>query len=157
MTSKIRSRALSGTIAGVVLLADLDEGAEGVHSRSLSLARQWGRFGEGRGRRLLGYGRGLGAVESDPLDPAGEGSGESKRAGLDSIVLEDVEDQLVLELGLCSGSFSCFLLSTPLGENPGSTSRVLFFFEVPEFSSGEWVCSVGEEIFEVLWKFDGWE
>ena len=99
----------------------------------------------------------MGAVESDPLDLAGEGSGESKRAGLESIVLEDVEDQLVLELGLCSGSFSCFLLSTLLGENPGSTSRVLSFFEVPEFSSGEWVCSIGEEIFEVLWKFDGWE
>ena len=42
ITSKIRSRALSGTIVAVVLLADLDEGAEGVHSHSLSLVRQWG-------------------------------------------------------------------------------------------------------------------
>ena len=96
-------------------------------------------------------------MKSDPLDLAGEGSGKSKRAGLESIVLEDIEDQLILKLGLCSGSFSCFLLSTPLGENPGSTSRVLSFLEVLEFLSGEWICSVREEIFEVLWKFDGWE
>ena len=139
MTSRMWSSALSETITVVVAPADLEEGAEGVHKRNLSLVRQWGWFGEGKGRRLFGYGRGLGAVEGEPLVLAGEGSGELKRAGLESIVLEDVKDQLVLELGLCSRSLSCLLLSALLIENPGSTGRVLSFSEISELPSGEWV------------------
>lgn len=35
------------------------EGLDGIQSRSLSLARQCGRFGDGKGWRLGWYGRGL--------------------------------------------------------------------------------------------------
>ena len=73
-------------------------------------------------------------MEDDPLASAGDGSGESKWAGLESIVLEDIEDQLVLELGLCSSSPGGLLLSAPLVEDPGGASRVLSFLEVSEFT-----------------------
>ena len=39
-----------------------------------------------------------------------EGSGELKHDGLESSVLEDTEEELILELGLCSSSLSLFLL-----------------------------------------------
>lgn len=131
----MRLRALSVTIVGVDGLVPLPDCVVGVQSRSLSLARQWGRFGDGSGRRSGGYGRGLGAVFDVPAISAGEGSGELNHAGLDSIVLEDAEDQLVLELGLCSGSLSCLLPSAPRVEDSGGTGGVSSLPDVPEFSS----------------------
>ena len=59
MTSRMQ---LSTTSLGMVpegKWAVRVEGEAGIHMHSLSLARQWGWFGEGMGRRLGGYGHGL--------------------------------------------------------------------------------------------------
>ena len=48
---------LSATLLGMVPEGEWAarvEGEAGIHMRSLSLARQWGWFGEGMGRRLGG-------------------------------------------------------------------------------------------------------
>ena len=86
------------------------EGEVGIQRRSLSLARQWGRFGEGSGRRLGGYGQGLCSVVDFEVLGFGKGRGKLKCDGTDSIVLEDVDDELVLELGLSSGMLGLLLL-----------------------------------------------
>jgi hypothetical protein len=63
MTSRMWLRASSEVAEGVEVLADLVEGVVGVQRCSLSLARQWGRFVDGRGQRLGGYGRSFGAKD----------------------------------------------------------------------------------------------
>jgi len=110
MTSKMRLRAVSGTTLGDEEWVARMEGETGSHKRSLSLARQCGRFGEGSGRRLGAYGRGLCSVVSFGGPRLGEGKGESRREGKESIVLEDVENEFVLELGLSSGVLGFLLL-----------------------------------------------
>ena len=127
MTSNMRLRALSETVAGAVSPEGLEEGVEGVQRRSLSLARQWGRIGEGRGRRLSGCDRSLGTVTGGPLVSAGEGNVESKRAGLESVVLEGAADQLVFALSFGSRFFGCLPSSALLAEYSGGAGGVLSF------------------------------
>lgn len=38
--------------------------------------------------------------------------GELKHDGMESIMVEDMDDELLLELGLCSGALSLLLLGT---------------------------------------------
>ena len=109
MTSKMRLSAMSE-----MMLEDARdvhvEGEVGIQRRSLSLARQWGRYGEGSRRRLGGYGRGLYSVVDFEVLGFGKGRGKLKHNGTDSIILEDVDDELVLELGLSSGMLGLLLL-----------------------------------------------
>jgi len=51
MTSRIRSKAASGITVGELFPIGLADAIVGVQRRSLSLARQCGRFEEGKGRR----------------------------------------------------------------------------------------------------------
>ena len=125
---------LSDTVEGVEVLAVLVEIVEGVQKRSLSLARQWGRFRDGNGRRSGGYGLGLGAVADELPRLAGDCSGALKHVRLEPIVLEDAADELVLELGLSSGSLCCLLSNASLVEDSGGVGRVPSLLEFPELS-----------------------
>ena len=109
MTSKMRLSAMSETTSEDARDVRV-EGEVGIQRCSLSLARQWGRFGEGSGCRLGGYGRGLCSVVDFEALGFGKGRGKLKRDRTDSIVLEDVDNELILELGLSSGTLGLLLL-----------------------------------------------
>ena len=109
MTSKMQLSAMSEMTSEDVMDVHV-EGEVGIQRHSLSLARQWGRFGEGSRRRLGGYGRGLCSVVDFEALGFGKGRGKLKHDGTDSIILEDVDDELVLELGLSSGTLGLLLL-----------------------------------------------
>ena len=145
MTTRIRLSAASGVTAGVAVFVDLVDAVVGIQKHNLSFVRQCGRLGDGRGRRLVGYGRGFGNVDVESPVLVRGGSGELKHAGLEWIVLEDAEDQLVLELDLCSGSLPSLLLSVLLVEGSGGSGRVFPLSEFPKFSCQKWVCGIDEK------------
>lgn len=62
------------------------------------------------------------------------GRGELKRDELESSILDDVEDELILELGLCSGSLALFLLVLNPAKDTCCRVGVSAFSEFPEFS-----------------------
>ena len=109
MTSKMRLSAMSEMMSEDARDMRV-EGEVGIQRRSLSLARQWGRFGEGSRRRLGGYGQGLCSVVDFEALGFGKGRGKLKRNGTDSIILEDVDNGLVFKLGLSSGTLGLLLL-----------------------------------------------
>ena len=63
MTTRIRLSVASDATAGVAVFVDLVDAVVGIQKRNLSFARQCGRLGDGRGQRLVGYGRGFGNVD----------------------------------------------------------------------------------------------
>ena len=84
-----------------------------------------------------------------------EGSGELKRDGLESGVLEDAEEELILELGLCSSSLSLFLLVSEASKRSTCRVRVLPFSELSEFPCRQRVCSIGEVFSKVFREWKG--
>lgn len=61
----------------------------------------------------------MATLEDLSVRVVGDSSRELKHNELRSKVLDDMEDELILELGLCSGPFCFLLLGTEAIENAG--------------------------------------
>ena len=77
-TSRMWFSTASEMIAKEVPSAGCVDRLVGLHKCSLSLAKQWGWFGEGKGWRLGWYGHGLAAPGVSRVEVMGDGSGELK-------------------------------------------------------------------------------
>ena len=82
---------------------------------------------------------------------------ELKHEELESKVLKEPKEELVLESGLCSGSFCSLLLGTEFAHGLGSCPCVVAFPESSELTCREGACCIHNELPSVFRDWKGWE
>lgn len=82
---------------------------------------------------------------------------ESKCKELESKVLEEPEEELILGSGLCSGLFCGLLLGMEFAHGLGSCAHVVAFPEGSQLMCGKGACCIVNELPSVFRDWKGWE